>query len=118
MVVVVANIMTALKLIGRRNVIINRRTQLNVMCLNLSLLCAENDKIRCENIAIREAIKHDICLTVKILTSMSISSGSKMHILEMSLKECLRLHQSTWEDQSPPTSQCNTQCKSHRWICP
>ncbi|CDY54112.1 BnaC04g53910D [Brassica napus] len=71
MVVVVANIMTALKLIGRRNVI--SVTLLNVMCLNLSLLCAqheradnnalkaENDKIRCENIAIRAALKHDIC---------------------------------------------------------
>ncbi|CAG7874495.1 unnamed protein product [Brassica rapa] len=66
--------MTALKLIGRRNVTINRRTQLKVMCLNLSPFCAqheradnnalkaENDKIRCENIAIRETLKHAICL--------------------------------------------------------
>ncbi|KAH0880584.1 hypothetical protein HID58_067978 [Brassica napus] len=47
-VVVVANIMTALKLIGRRN--------------HNNALKAENDKIRCENKAIREALKHAICL--------------------------------------------------------
>ncbi|CAN7093468.1 unnamed protein product [Brassica rapa subsp. narinosa] len=64
--------MTALKLIRRRNVTINRRTQLKVMCLNLSLFCAQheradndalkahNDKIRCENIAIREALNNAI----------------------------------------------------------
>uniref|UniRef100_M4E3A8 Uncharacterized protein n=1 Tax=Brassica campestris TaxID=3711 RepID=M4E3A8_BRACM len=46
-------------------------------------LKAENDKIRCENIAIREALNNAICPkcggppVVKILTSMSISSGLK-----------------------------------------
>ncbi|CAN6886177.1 unnamed protein product, partial [Brassica oleracea] len=95
-VVVVANIMTALKLIGRRNrvsrsVLIqmisrgtnlaenwvwlqdkpsfvpeqkNRRTQLKAQHerADNNALKAENDKIRCENKAIREALKHAICL--------------------------------------------------------
>jgi homeobox-leucine zipper protein len=41
----------------------NRRTQLKAQHerADNSALKAENDKIRCENIAIREALKHAIC---------------------------------------------------------
>ncbi|KAH0912489.1 hypothetical protein HID58_035810 [Brassica napus] len=52
-VVVVANIITALKLIGRRNAQHERADN--------NALEAEKDKIRCENIAIRESLKHAIC---------------------------------------------------------
>ncbi|CAN7009701.1 unnamed protein product [Brassica oleracea var. botrytis] len=61
MVVVVANIMTALKLIGRRNVISVTLLNAQHERADNNALKAENDKIRCENIAIRAALKHDIC---------------------------------------------------------
>ncbi|KAJ4893173.1 Uncharacterized protein Rs2_19967 [Raphanus sativus] len=143
--------MTALKLIGRRNVTIvtplNKFNDLNRVSRSVLIqmisrgtnladnwtqheradnnaLKAENYKIRCENIAIREALKNAICPNCggPPVTEDPYFNEHKLRIENAHLRDELErmstLHQSTWDDQCPPTSQRYTQCTSHRGICP
>ncbi|XP_009587298.1 homeobox-leucine zipper protein HDG11-like [Nicotiana tomentosiformis] len=67
----------------------NRRTQMKAQHERADncALRAENDKIRCENIAIREALKNVICPSCPPVTEDSYFDEQKLRIENMQLKE-------------------------------
>ncbi|KAJ4911610.1 Homeobox-leucine zipper protein HDG11 [Raphanus sativus] len=87
----------------------NRITQLKTQHerADNNALKAENYKIRCENIAIREALKHAICPNCGCppVTEDPYFNEHKLRIENAHLRDKLErmstLHQSTWEDQCP-----------------